>query len=130
MHAVWISALGSGLHLCGVSLQLASAELWLERREELGFPLGQAAAPAAPPRRRGGGAGAAADAARRDLVVEIGCEELPPADATRQRRSSEWDPVLCAIKGRVRLCRACRRRLHWYLPAKWGADQGCERPWC
>jgi len=59
------------------------AELWLERREELGFPLGQAPAlaeppppppPLAPP--QGG-----ADAATADLIMEIGCEELPPADA-------------------------------------------------
>ena len=56
------------------------AELWLERREELGFPLGLADAPAVPPPPRLG-VEAAADAAAADLVVEIGCEELPPADA-------------------------------------------------
>lgn len=61
----------------------AVAELWLERREELGFPLGQApplAAPAPPPPLaavRSDEAGAAAA----DLVVEVGCEELPPDDA-------------------------------------------------
>lgn len=61
----------------------AAAELWLERREELGFPLGQApplAVPALPPPPaavRSDEAGAAAA----DLVVEVGCEELPPGDA-------------------------------------------------
>lgn len=56
------------------------AELWLERREELGYPLGLAKAPAAPPPPRLS-ADDATDAAAADLVVEIGCEELPPADA-------------------------------------------------
>ncbi|KAK9839286.1 hypothetical protein WJX81_005719 [Elliptochloris bilobata] len=55
------------------------AQLWLERREELGYPLGQAPALAAPPMPRLS-AGEPAPAAA-DLVVEVGCEELPPADA-------------------------------------------------
>jgi glycyl-tRNA synthetase len=57
---------------------LGLAGLWLERRAELGFPLGEAVPqepavpghPAAPP-----------DTAAADFVMEIGTEELPPADA-------------------------------------------------
>ncbi|GGJ96789.1 glycine--tRNA ligase [Pilimelia anulata] len=54
------------------------AKLWVQRRAELGHPLGLAAAPAA------GVAAAApapADDRARTLVFEVGTEELPPAEA-------------------------------------------------
>ena len=77
------SRVTQGSRVSHVLALFAAAELWLERREELGFPLGQApplAAPAPPPLPaavRSIEAGAAAA----DLVVEVGCEELPPDDA-------------------------------------------------
>lgn len=52
----------------------------MERREELGYPLGTVAAmPEAPPPVSSAGSlpsGAA------DFVLEVGCEELPPSDIT------------------------------------------------
>lgn len=52
----------------------------MERREELGYPLGTVAAmPEAPPPVSSTGSlpsGAA------DFVLEVGCEELPPSDVT------------------------------------------------
>ncbi|MDQ1418190.1 MAG: glycyl-tRNA synthetase [Acidimicrobiaceae bacterium] len=54
------------------------AELWVQRREELGFPLGVYAVAARPePGRAAAGAFPAAPA---PLLFEIGTEELPPAD--------------------------------------------------
>ncbi|GBF89751.1 hypothetical protein Rsub_02921 [Raphidocelis subcapitata] len=55
--------------------------LWLERREEQGYPLGLVAPPEAPkpgkpPAPAAGGAGAGA----RSFVLEVGSEELPPDD--------------------------------------------------
>jgi glycyl-tRNA synthetase len=57
------------------------AELWAQRREELGYPLGTATAPLSspepvmpPPPSRNAAA---------DLAFEIGVEELPPAEVTR-----------------------------------------------
>jgi glycyl-tRNA synthetase len=59
------------------------ATLWLDRREELGFPLGTEPAPADPPLAE---AGAAPDEAPADglqtLLLEVGTEELPAADVT------------------------------------------------
>ena len=63
------------------------AELWLQKRAEIGHPLGvadpqPAVDPAGPP-----GSPSLEPA---ELLVEIGCEELPPADiqaATQQLRS-------------------------------------------
>ena len=68
------------------------AELWLERREELGYPLGLAEAPAAPPPPRLN-ADNGTDAAPADLVVEIGCEELPPVDAQAAVAQLRCGPV-------------------------------------
>lgn len=72
-HAQWYSA-----HIVIVRSD-ASAGLWLKRREELEFPLGmptelQPPAPAQPQGTLG--------SEPADLVVEVGCEELPPNDAT------------------------------------------------
>ena len=64
------------------------AELWLKKRTELGHPLGVAV----PQQLVGPGKPAATmnmDSA--ELLIEIGCEELPPADirvATQQLRSA------------------------------------------
>lgn len=62
------------------------AELWVERREELAFPLGMSPAPEGPV--------ASADGEFPDhpatLLLEVGCEELPPGDldsAIEQLRS-------------------------------------------
>lgn len=55
------------------------AGLWLKRREELGNPLGVVQpVPARPP---GSVTDALPDQAA-DFVLEIGCEELPPQEAT------------------------------------------------
>ena len=56
----------------------ALAGLWLKRREELGHPLGQVEALQPPQQGMPQGKLATGPA---DLVVEIGCEELPPAEA-------------------------------------------------
>src|SRR2546430_8159125 len=58
------------------------AELWVERRKELGYPLGTAAPPPAPAASPVG-SGSAEVAAPRTLVVEIGVEELPAAEVQR-----------------------------------------------
>lgn len=58
---------------------MGAAGLWLDRREELEHPLGLAAAappapqlpPMPPPLQEAA-----------DFVLEIGCEELPPADVS------------------------------------------------
>lgn len=61
------------------------ARLWAARREELGHPLGvagplpEAAGPAGPPALAGSGS------RPRTLVVEIGTEEMPPAEARAAR---------------------------------------------
>ncbi len=55
------------------------AGLWMKRREELGHPLGQVEA--LQPPQQGAPQGELATGPA-DLVVEIGCEELPPAEAT------------------------------------------------
>ena len=62
-----------------IILNAAAAGLWLKRREELEFPLG-AASDLQPPRPAQLQGTLSSEPA--DLVVEIGCEELPPADAT------------------------------------------------
>jgi len=62
-----------------MTLNAAAAGLWLKRREELKYPLG-AASDLQPPRPAQPQGTLSSEAA--DLVVEIGCEELPPADAT------------------------------------------------
>ena len=56
----------------------ATAGLWLKRREELEFPLGTASdvQTLGPGQPQG-----VLSSEPADLVVEIGCEELPPADA-------------------------------------------------
>lgn len=65
---------------CFASMRALAREvtsLWAERREELGHPLGvvpPAAAPQVPP------VASSSSAAPRDFVLEIGSEELPPAD--------------------------------------------------
>jgi glycyl-tRNA synthetase len=69
---------------CFASMRALAREvtsLWAERREELGHPLGvvaAASAPAVPP--LAAAAAAATSATPRDFVLEIGSEELPPAD--------------------------------------------------
>lgn len=65
------------------------AELWLQKRAEIEHPLG--AAKPLPPAEPGQIAGSPS-LEPADLLVEIGCEELPPADiqaATQQLRSVE-----------------------------------------
>ncbi|CAL8470617.1 g10159 [Coccomyxa elongata] len=61
------------------SLARQIAGLWMKKREELGHPLGQVGALAPPEVTAPHGRLAAGPA---DLVIEIGCEELPPAEAT------------------------------------------------
>ena len=57
----------------------AATGLWLQRREEQGYPLGVVAPPAAPAAPElAPGAGPGAGAA--PFVLEIGSEELPPDD--------------------------------------------------
>jgi glycyl-tRNA synthetase len=69
---------------CFASMRALAREvtsLWAERREELGHPLGvvpPAAAPAVPP--SPSSSASASSVAPRDFVLEIGSEELPPAD--------------------------------------------------
>jgi glycyl-tRNA synthetase len=53
--------------------------LWLERREEQGYPLGLVA-PADVPKSQAPAAAATAGTAPRTFVLEIGSEELPPDD--------------------------------------------------
>ena len=62
-----------------VNMGPGPAGLWLKRREELKFPLGIASdlQPRTPAQLQGGLSSEPAD-----LVIEVGCEELPPADAT------------------------------------------------
>ena len=55
-----------------------AAGLWLKRREELGFPLGLPS-DLQPPRAAHLHGSLSTEPA--DVVVEIGCEELPPSDA-------------------------------------------------
>ena len=62
-----------------MTLNAAAVGLWLKRREELEFPLGAASDLQAPRPAQPQGTLSSEPA---DLVVEIGCEELPPADAT------------------------------------------------
>jgi glycyl-tRNA synthetase len=57
------------------------AELWAQRREELGYPLGTATAPLSSPELITAPAPSLNAAA--DLAFEIGVEELPPAEVTR-----------------------------------------------
>jgi glycyl-tRNA synthetase len=54
------------------------AELWVERRKELGFPLGVSSDP--PPPQAPSAAGREFAARAAPLLFEIGTEELPPAD--------------------------------------------------
>ncbi len=58
---------------------MCMAELWMKKREEVGHPLGQVGALAPPEVAAPQGPLATGPA---DLVIEIGCEELPPAEAT------------------------------------------------
>ncbi|MBN1173037.1 MAG: glycine--tRNA ligase [Micromonosporaceae bacterium] len=78
------------------------ARLWIARREELGHPLGIAtkAQPSAAPTAQSGDTGAAvdpgadADTSSRQLLLEIGTEEMPPAEAraaTEQARQETAD---------------------------------------
>lgn len=63
-------------------------DLWLKRRAELGHPLGVAESA---PHVAAGRVNAEGSSVAADLVVEIGCEELPPADiqtACQQLRCS------------------------------------------
>ena len=53
------------------------AELWLLKRAETGHPLGVAQLL---PLASAGGPELSQSSAAADLLVEIGCEELPPAD--------------------------------------------------
>ncbi len=62
--------------------------MWLEKRAELGHPLG-AATPKQPKLPGSAEPSGSSDAGPADLLVEIGCEELPPVDiqsATSQLR--------------------------------------------
>ncbi|MDX3235933.1 glycine--tRNA ligase [Streptomyces sp. ME03-5709C] len=77
------------------------ARLWLAKREEAGFPLGVASAPAAPPTEA---ADAPADlpSSTADVVFEIGVEEMPPAEAAAARDSVEALLVQRLAGGRLR----------------------------
>ncbi|KAK9809022.1 hypothetical protein WJX72_008075 [[Myrmecia] bisecta] len=71
--------------------------LWLERRTELGHPLGIIPALAEPADAGASRSAQASTSGRADFVVEVGCEELPPADlesAVQQLR--EKMPALLA----------------------------------
>ena len=71
-----------------------TAQLWVARREELGYPLGLAEAPApAPPVERTGDV----PSAPADCVIEIGTEELPPQDVTSTSRQF-YDAVDALLK--------------------------------
>nr|WP_269440784.1 glycine--tRNA ligase subunit beta [Micromonospora tarapacensis] len=91
------------------------AKLWVARREELGFPLGQAAPlPTATPV-AGGEARVANDRAR-TVIFEIGTEELPPSEAraARDYLAQALTDGLAATRlahGEVRLLATPRRLL-------------------
>ena len=69
----------------------------MKRREELGHPLGQVEALQPPQQGTPQGKLATGPA---DLVLEIGCEELPPAEAiaaATQLRSKTLSPCFCKL---------------------------------
>jgi len=71
-----------------------TAQLWVARREELGYPLGLAETPApAPPVERTGDV----PSAPADCVIEIGTEELPPQDVAGTSRQF-YDAVDALLK--------------------------------
>jgi hypothetical protein len=84
--------------------------LWLKRREELENPLGRVA-PLQPPARAGPSGQLAAGPA--DLVVEIGCEELPPSEAVsaanqlrcRAHALSEMENLRTSVYSALRIVR-------------------------
>ncbi|MGH3318909.1 MAG: glycine--tRNA ligase [Streptosporangiaceae bacterium] len=79
------------------SLARGVAELWVQRREELGHPLGVATAPAPAAPRAEAGPGADTPCS---LAFEIGVEEMPPAEVTRAA-----DQVRTALTRRLRASR-------------------------
>jgi len=102
---------------CFASMRALAREvtaLWAERREELGHPLGVVPPPPAPvvprvaapaPPAAGAGTDAAeAAAAPRDFVLEIGSEELPPADV--ESGIAQLRERLPALLARLRLAHA------------------------
>jgi glycyl-tRNA synthetase len=87
------------------------------RREELGHPLGTIPALVAPP---AGAVAAPADSAtRRDLVLEIGSEELPPDDVVA---------ALEQLRERVPALLQRLRLAHAGVQVR-GCGRGCAR-WC
>ena len=68
----------------------AAAGLWLKRREELGYPLGLPS-DLDPPRAAHLPGSLSAEFA--DVVVEIGCEELPPSDAVSAVAQLRYTPA-------------------------------------
>lgn len=68
----------------------AAAGLWLKRREELGFPLGLPSN-LQPPRAAHLHGSLSTEPA--DVVVEIGCEELPPSDAVSAVAQLRYTPA-------------------------------------
>lgn len=66
--------------------------LWMERREEQGYPLGLV--PAAEPPKSGVPQPPASDAPR-DFVLEIGSEELPPDDVLLGMAQLRWAFEFC-----------------------------------
>ncbi|HEX2037213.1 MAG TPA: glycine--tRNA ligase subunit beta [Chloroflexota bacterium] len=84
-----------------------AARRWLERRQELGFPLGRADAPSVTPGRATANGSVARPArlapAELDFVLEIGSEELPAADV---------DAGLAQLAERVPAWLAERRLAH------------------
>jgi glycyl-tRNA synthetase len=70
-----------------IGIQIQNAALWLERREEQGYPLGLV--PAADTPKPAAPKSPAADGAR-TFVFEIGSEELPPDDVLLGMAQLRW----------------------------------------
>lgn len=73
-----------------LTIMHAAAGLWLKRREELSFPLGLPS-DLEPPRAAHLPGSLSAEPA--DVVVEIGCEELPPSDAVSAVAQLRYTPA-------------------------------------
>ena len=71
-----------------------AAGLWLKRREELGFPLGLPSDLQPPQAAHLHGSLSTGSA---DVVVEIGCEELPPSDAVSAVAQLRYTPACCRL---------------------------------
>eukprot|EP00884_Botryococcus_braunii_P020707 jgi/Botrbrau1/731/Bobra.160_2s0054.1 len=72
--------------------------LWLERREELGFPLGEESPE---PPAQAGQVAVPPEASAADFVMEVGTEELPPADS--DAAVSQLRTAIPALLQRLRL---------------------------